>query len=130
MDALGDSDKFPKNWIFKHRWQKRKQSESVRLPWGEQLAWVDVGGRTSAFVPSRQKKVLPPDEPLTEENIKRETNGTKRKRSAGQLVNGNSEKKTPEPKPSIKQPARQKAKAENKPSDTSTGRRRSARLMT
>jgi hypothetical protein len=46
---------FPENWLMKHRWNKGKK-ESSRLPNGEKIIHITVGGRTSAIVPSVQKK--------------------------------------------------------------------------
>ena len=55
MDLLADSENFPENWLFKYRWGKGKKEASV-LPNGEKISFVTVGGRTSAIVPSVQKK--------------------------------------------------------------------------
>lgn len=57
-DLYGDSDQYPKDWIFKYRWSKGKKDVPV-LPNGEQIQFVTAGGRTSAFVASRQKKTGP-----------------------------------------------------------------------
>ncbi|KAM7191594.1 hypothetical protein V8F33_008826 [Rhypophila sp. PSN 637] len=54
VDKLGDSDQFPENWLFNHRWGKGKKAS--KLPNGEKLAFVTVGGRTSCFAPNVQKK--------------------------------------------------------------------------
>lgn len=54
-DLLGDSDQYPEDWIFKYRWSKGKKDAPV-LPNGEEIQFVTAGGRTSAFVASRQKK--------------------------------------------------------------------------
>src|ERR1700761_1292513 len=59
VELLGDSEKFPEDWLFKHRWQKGKKSASNTLPNGEKIAFLTVGGRTSAVVPSVQKKTGP-----------------------------------------------------------------------
>jgi formamidopyrimidine-DNA glycosylase len=59
VELLGDSDKFPEDWLFKHRWQKGKKNASNTLPNGEKIAFLTVGGRTSAVVPSIQKKTGP-----------------------------------------------------------------------
>ncbi|PGH01748.1 formamidopyrimidine-DNA glycosylase [Blastomyces parvus] len=59
VDLLGDSEKFPADWLFKHRWTKGKQKHSQRLPNGEKIVFITVGGRTSAVVPSVQKKTGP-----------------------------------------------------------------------
>ena len=53
--ANGDSDAFPKDWLMKHRWGKGKK-EASKLPTGEKITFLKVGGRTSAIVPSLQKK--------------------------------------------------------------------------
>ncbi|KAF3905493.1 hypothetical protein ABW20_dc0108657 [Dactylellina cionopaga] len=50
---LGDSTKFPTDWLFKHRWGKGKKKNE--LPNGEKIDFVKVGGRTSAYVKTRQK---------------------------------------------------------------------------
>ncbi|KAI9670554.1 MAG: hypothetical protein M1831_005774 [Alyxoria varia] len=54
-EVLADSDKFPETWLMKHRWDKGKKDGS-KLPNGEKIVHITVGGRTSAIVPSRQKK--------------------------------------------------------------------------
>jgi formamidopyrimidine-DNA glycosylase len=53
--TLADSSKFPENWLMRHRWNKGKK-EAARLPNGEKIVHITVGGRTSAVVPSVQKK--------------------------------------------------------------------------
>jgi formamidopyrimidine-DNA glycosylase len=55
VETLGDSKKFPETWIMKYRWDKGKKASNV-LPNGEKIVHLTVGGRTSAVVPSRQKK--------------------------------------------------------------------------
>ena len=55
VEANGDSDAFPKDWLMKHRWGKGKK-EAQTLPTGEKITFLKVGGRTSAIVPSVQKK--------------------------------------------------------------------------
>lgn len=54
-DLLADSDQFPDDWLFNHRWGKGKKTPSA-LPNGEKLAFITVGGRTSCYAPSLQKK--------------------------------------------------------------------------
>lgn len=54
-DTLADSDKFPENWLMKHRWGKGKK-DANKLPNGAKITFLKVGGRTSAVVPSVQKK--------------------------------------------------------------------------
>ncbi|KAG2186362.1 hypothetical protein INT43_002800 [Umbelopsis isabellina] len=52
-DADADWEKFPKHWLFMHRWSKGKGE--VILPDGNKLSYETVGGRTSAFVAEVQK---------------------------------------------------------------------------
>lgn len=54
-ELLADSEKFPENWLMKYRWDKGKKDSNV-LPNGEKIVHLKVGGRTSAIVPSVQKK--------------------------------------------------------------------------
>lgn len=55
VETDADSDKFPKDWLMKHRWGKGKKADN-RLPTGEKVEFLKVGGRTSAYVPTLQKK--------------------------------------------------------------------------
>ncbi|OJD14805.1 formamidopyrimidine-DNA glycosylase [Emergomyces pasteurianus Ep9510] len=59
VDLLGDSELFPANWLFKHRWGKGKKNHSQKLPNGDKIVFITVGGRTSAVVPAVQKKTGP-----------------------------------------------------------------------
>jgi formamidopyrimidine-DNA glycosylase len=56
VDVLGDSSKFPDEWLFNHRWGKGKKDASTTLPNGARITFITVGGRTSCVVPSVQKK--------------------------------------------------------------------------
>ncbi|SPQ23186.1 54aeb9c9-2ab2-4d87-8eb7-daa03a7ddd9a [Thermothielavioides terrestris] len=56
VDKLGDSDEFPKDWLFHYRWNKGAKGAVGHLPSGERLAFLTVGGRTSCYVPDVQKK--------------------------------------------------------------------------
>jgi formamidopyrimidine-DNA glycosylase len=67
VDKLGDSDQFPDDWIFHHRWGKGKGAS--HMPNGDKLAFITVGGRTSCYAPEVQKKTghIPPgvkEEPI------------------------------------------------------------------
>jgi len=53
-DLLAESSKFPEDWLMKYRWGKGKKDN--RLPNGTKITFITVGGRTSAVVPSLQKK--------------------------------------------------------------------------
>jgi formamidopyrimidine-DNA glycosylase len=61
--VLGDSSKFPTDWLFSYRWGKSRtkgkkgQEERDIMPNGEKIKHITVGGRTSAVVESRQKKI-------------------------------------------------------------------------
>ena len=57
VETLADSTAFPKEWLMKHRWGKGKQDN--KLPNGAKIIFLTVGGRTSAVVPSVQKKTGP-----------------------------------------------------------------------
>jgi hypothetical protein len=59
VELLGDSEKFPETWLFKHRWGKGKKDATSTMPNGEKIVFLTVGGRTSAVVPSIQKKTGP-----------------------------------------------------------------------
>jgi formamidopyrimidine-DNA glycosylase len=56
VDTLADSEKFPDDWLFKHRWGKGKKDKVMEMPNGAKIAFLTVGGRTSCVVPSVQKK--------------------------------------------------------------------------
>ncbi|UPQ98675.1 formamidopyrimidine-DNA glycosylase [Chloropicon primus] len=51
--ANADSSKFPSSWLFHSRWTGKK---ATKVEGGKQVKFITVGGRTSAFVPSVQKK--------------------------------------------------------------------------
>ncbi|KAH8164049.1 hypothetical protein CIB48_g4186 [Xylaria polymorpha] len=76
VENLGDSDQFPKDWLFHHRWGKGKKDAAKTLPNGEKIVFLQVGGRTSCVVPSRQKKTgrvvagVKEEEPETEPETK------------------------------------------------------------
>ncbi|KAI0113291.1 Formamidopyrimidine-DNA glycosylase N-terminal domain-containing protein [Daldinia grandis] len=56
VEKLGDSDQFPDDWLFKHRWGKGKKDSATTLPNGDKIVHITVGGRTTCVVPSVQKK--------------------------------------------------------------------------
>ena len=47
-----DSDRFPASWLFHHRWGRVKNSRTAA---GAAIVHDTVGGRTTAWVPSRQR---------------------------------------------------------------------------
>jgi formamidopyrimidine-DNA glycosylase len=47
-----DADRFPSSWLFHHRWGRDAEARTSR---GETIVHHTIGGRTTAWVPSRQK---------------------------------------------------------------------------
>jgi formamidopyrimidine-DNA glycosylase len=47
-----DSDRFPRTWLFHTRWGRTVGATTAR---GEAIVHATVGGRTTAWVPTRQK---------------------------------------------------------------------------
>ncbi|KAF7589666.1 hypothetical protein BBP40_003958 [Aspergillus hancockii] len=133
VDLLADSDKFPEDWLFKYRWSKGKKNAPATLPNGEKITFLTVGGRTSAVVPSVQKKTGPVAMDIKSEDDSDTQNMSKRKR--GTAVKAESD--TEEPKAKKAAPKRQakptkEVEEEDKKPDVdnavSAGRRRSTRL--
>lgn len=52
VEADADSSRFPPTWLFHHRWGKKPGARTRR---GEIIAFDTVGGRTTAWVPDRQR---------------------------------------------------------------------------
>ncbi|PLB55119.1 hypothetical protein P170DRAFT_374645, partial [Aspergillus steynii IBT 23096] len=133
VDLLADSDKFPEDWLFKHRWGKGKKNTPSVLPNGERITFLTVGGRTSAVVPSVQKKTGPVTKGASGEDTSGTQSNSKRKRSAAPKEESDSEAKREEPtpkktgsKPQAKKPVKTEDNEEEKAADL--GRRRSTRL--
>ena len=47
-----DHHRFPKSWLFEHRWGGTRGAEQIA---GQPIVREEVGGRTTAWVPTRQK---------------------------------------------------------------------------
>jgi formamidopyrimidine-DNA glycosylase len=47
-----DHHRFPKSWLFEHRWGGTRGAEQIA---GQPIVREEVGGRTTAWVPMRQK---------------------------------------------------------------------------
>jgi formamidopyrimidine-DNA glycosylase len=45
-----DSSRFPRTWLFHHRWGKKAETDAQ----GNPIRFDTIGGRTTAWVPSRQ----------------------------------------------------------------------------
>lgn len=50
VDADADADRYPKGWLFHRRWAKR-----TRTARGEAVVHATIAGRTTAWVPARQR---------------------------------------------------------------------------
>ncbi|KAF9887784.1 hypothetical protein FE257_009590 [Aspergillus nanangensis] len=125
VDLLADSDKFPEDWLFKHRWSKGKKNTPSVLPNGEKITFLTVGGRTSAVVPSVQKKTGPVAKDITNGDDASETGpASKRKRETVPKEESDEDPKPKKaaPKRQTKPPVKQEPEADEK-----LGRRRSTR---
>jgi formamidopyrimidine-DNA glycosylase len=47
-----DGDRFPRSWLFHYRWD---QDPLARAACGARIRWETIGGRTTAWAPSRQR---------------------------------------------------------------------------
>jgi formamidopyrimidine-DNA glycosylase len=52
VEVGADHKQFPKSWLFEHRWGGSRGAERIA---GERIVREEVGGRTTAWVPTRQK---------------------------------------------------------------------------
>ena len=52
VDVDADKSRFPRNWLFHVRWGKNLRA---RAAGGEAVQFLTVGGRTTAWVPARQR---------------------------------------------------------------------------
>ena len=82
METLADSSKFPKEWLFKYRWAKGKKDAEMKLADGTKFVYLTVGGRTSAVVPSVQKKTGPVAKDVDENGEESQTKKGGKKRKA------------------------------------------------
>jgi formamidopyrimidine-DNA glycosylase len=121
INCLGDSDQFPEDWLMKHRWGKGKK-DGGKLPNGAKITFLKVGGRTSAVVPSVQKKTAAvagdvsesgDEDEGGEEDAKPKKAAPKRK---GKAVKEDGDEEEAKPK----QPAKRKASAVKEESNNST----------
>ena len=127
-NVLGDSSKFPLDWLFSYRWgksnyrSKKGAKESNVLPNGEKIVHITVGGRTSAVVESRQKKIKSSDEPEEDEEAK--PNPSKGKKIKDEDVENEPKKASKGTKKKEVEGGKRKAKAEVKEVDTTPKKRR------
>jgi formamidopyrimidine-DNA glycosylase len=128
VDKLGDSDEFPEHWLFNYRWGKGGKDAASKLPNGEKLAFITVGGRTSCYAPGVQKKsgrIVPgvKVEPATgDDKAEASAKGRKKPRPKEEPKD---ELEAPPPK-KLNRGKTDKAKSESPATDS--GRRRSSRL--
>ena len=52
VGARSDSDRYPRGWLFHHRWGRNAEARTAR---GERIRHITVGGRTTAWVPAVQR---------------------------------------------------------------------------
>ncbi|MBX3118839.1 MAG: hypothetical protein KF784_07215 [Fimbriimonadaceae bacterium] len=52
VEVGADSEKYPEDWLFSHRWGGAKGAETIQ---GQAIVREPVGGRTTAWVPTRQR---------------------------------------------------------------------------
>ena len=52
VDANADDARYPRSWLFHRRWGKR---DDARTAQGDPIEHVTIGGRTTAWVPRRQR---------------------------------------------------------------------------
>ncbi|ETS78268.1 hypothetical protein PFICI_10330 [Pestalotiopsis fici W106-1] len=87
VGVLGDSDRFPADWLFQHRWGKGKKDHPTALPTGEKIVFITVGGRTSCVVPSVQRKTGKATVSDTKEEVQalKEQEGTQEEDGGGKV---------------------------------------------
>ncbi|KAL4778025.1 DNA glycosylase/AP lyase [Aspergillus varians] len=126
VEVLADSDKFPEHWLFKHRWSKGKKNKTSTLPNGDAITFITVGGRTSAVVPSVQKKTGAVAGDVKDEDESSDEREVKRKRIAPKKEEASTKKAAP--KKQGKQTVKAEDEDENEEKGGSQTRRRSTRL--
>lgn len=132
IGVLADSEKFPEHWLFKHRWGKGKKNQPAVLPNGDKITFLTVGGRTSAVVPTVQKKTGPVAKDVDEDVAESTPANSKRKRVALKKESDSEAEETTQTKkretPKQKKPAvKSEYFEEEKPKPAVVGRRRSTR---
>lgn len=99
VETLADSTKFPETWLMKYRWDKGRKDKNT-LPNGEKIVHLKVGGRTSAIVPSVQKKTAAVAGDVSsagpDSDGEKSVKGKKRKsKMAGEIEDDGSEERPP-----------------------------------
>lgn len=94
----GNTAAFPSNWLMLHRWGKRKKNERQYTAEGHEIDYITVGGRTSCYVPSRQKLTSSPDTQGTKSAKPKQP--AKRKAKVKDKINDGSSEQTDKKTPS------------------------------
>ena len=60
ISCLRNGQPYPLEWLFNYRCEKRKKNSltEFKMPNGQIINFIDVGGRTSAIVPAVQEKPI------------------------------------------------------------------------
>jgi len=53
VEVDADADRFPRGWLFHHRWGKNPDARTAR---GDPITFTTIAGRTTAWVPEVQRK--------------------------------------------------------------------------
>lgn len=119
VETEAESERFPKDWLMLYRWGKGKKGKAPLMPSGETVNFVDVGGRTSAYVKERQKLS---GREVKKEAAKKEANGDKEE-GAGEKDKETSPAKRKSGKSSrgrrVKEEKEEAQPEENKPTSSS-----------
>lgn len=135
VETLADSEKFPETWLMKYRWDKGKKDSNV-LPNGAKIVHLKVGGRTSAIVPSVQKKTAEVAGDVKEEDLedgeseKKSGRGRKRKPEPAEDGKEDNEMETPAVKKGRGKKKADAEEADEKPASPAKkgGRRKQAQV--
>ncbi|KAM0439921.1 hypothetical protein ACHAPT_001019 [Fusarium lateritium] len=134
VDKLGDSDEFPEHWLFNYRWGKGSKATATKLPNGEKLAFITVGGRTSCYAPGVQKKTGRTPPGIKEEPVDASPDVKQPKKARKKPVGSDEEREPPakrkRAKAVKKEPSGSLPKTDEvaDEAEQDLGRRRSARL--
>jgi formamidopyrimidine-DNA glycosylase len=85
IKCLCTSREYPSDWLFNYRWDKRNAKAvagGLRMPDGNKIEFIDVGGRTSAIVPAVLSRTKLKSKSIDEAVNQQETLQAKPKRKA------------------------------------------------
>lgn len=135
VGLLGDSDNFPSDWLFNHRWGKGKKDHPTTLPNGEKIVFLTVGGRTSCICPQRQKKTGKATIADTKEEVEAKAEETESKffddKNSADLKNGkakvSSKKKVANKRKAVKEEEEETDSQEDIPMNPINGNKKAKR---